>query len=152
VTKIKHEISSLLFSVVEDDIEVLRINKNNNKDFFFLKEEISPEQQKNWFLQYLKRDEDFMFVCKEGGLVFGCMGFRIFEDKIDAYNIMRFSSSSITMEKCMEKMIEFSRKNFPGKEVQVRVIKGNPAVSWYKKIGFRQVSDETNFIIMYYNN
>ena len=146
----KYEIDSLLFSIEEKDLEILRINKNLNRNFFFLKEEISQSQQNKWFSDYLNREEDFMFVCKEKEHPFGCMGFRLFEDRIDAYNIMRFSPSDTKMETCMEKMIDFSRRIFPGKETQVRVLKNNPAISWYKKIGFYHVSDETNFVTLYY--
>jgi hypothetical protein len=91
-----------------------------------------------------------MFVCKESEIIFGCMGFRLFEEKIDAYNIMRFCPSQITMETCMKKMMEFAAEIFPSKQIQVRVLKHNPAISWYEKIGFEKVSDETNFVTLYY--
>lgn len=146
----KIDIDSLLYTIERNDIELLRINKNKNRDFFFLKDEISTDQQERWFDSYSQREDDFMFVCKESEITFGCMGFRLFEEKIDAYNIMRFCPSQITMETCMKKMMEFAAQIFPSKQIQVRVLKHNPAISWYEKIGFEKVSDETNFVTLYY--
>ena len=37
------EIKSLLYGIQRGDIEDLRINKNKNRDFFFLKDEISKK-------------------------------------------------------------------------------------------------------------
>ena len=136
-----------------DDVETLRINKNLNKNSFFLKEDISPEDQKKWFESHLSREDDFMFICFDpsDNIKFGSIGFRILDENIDFYNIMRFCPSKISMSDCLKELIETSLNLFPGKRVQVRVLKNNPAVDWYKKVGFKIDGEENNFVVMYYN-
>lgn len=136
-----------------EDVEILRINKNLNKDFFFLKEEITKQDQEEWFSNLLLKDDDFMFICFDvkTNNKFGSIGFRIVDGNIDFYNIMRFCPSEISMEECIKELIEFSKNLFPGKKIQVRVLKNNPAVGWYKKIGFEVYEERNNFLVMYYS-
>src|SRR6476469_2932354 len=79
----------------EGDIEDLREWKNENKQSFFLRNDITPEQQSLWYANFEKRDTDHMFIVEQladGGWVkIGCMGFRYLENEgcVDGYNIIR---------------------------------------------------------------
>lgn len=67
----------LLKSANHSDLDILRKAKNSNKKSFFLKEDITEDQQLHWFEDYLSREKDFMFLVidKESYQIFGCMGF-----------------------------------------------------------------------------
>lgn len=45
----------------EEDIESLRILRNKEKQYFFTGDDITPEQQKVWYANYLKKNDDIMF-------------------------------------------------------------------------------------------
>ena len=152
MSKKQIQIEPPLFTIEKSDIEALRVNKNKNREFFFLKDEITEEDQEKWYQAFQEREDDHMFVCKESGKVFGCMGFRLFENKVDAYNIMRFCESSYSIKFCFSKMLEAAKIEFPEKKIQVRVLKTNPAISWYESLGFEHALDETNFVTLYYKH
>ena len=44
-----------------DELEILRINKNKNKNFFFLKEDITPEQQLEWYEYMQTQENNFIY-------------------------------------------------------------------------------------------
>ena len=79
-----------LRSIAEIDCENLRVWKNENRQAFFYKQEISYQDQRRWYKDYLTRPDDYMFVVVPGSDV-GCMGFRFLEGKIDVYNVIRAS-------------------------------------------------------------
>lgn len=45
----------------EEDIEMLRILRNKEKQYFLSTEDISPEQQRSWYSNYLNKNDDIMF-------------------------------------------------------------------------------------------
>jgi len=137
-----------------EDIETLRVNKNLNRMYFFLKEEISEEDQIKWFNGLISRKNDFMFICldEESREKIGSIGFRIIEEKIDFYNIMRFTNSKTKIKDCLLDLINLVKDLLPDKNIQVRVLKDNPAVQWYKKIGFEIQKEENNFYVMDYKS
>ncbi|MBF0298284.1 MAG: hypothetical protein HQK51_06165, partial [Oligoflexia bacterium] len=51
-------------SVVSSDLEDLRMWKNNNRHAFFLKDEITKEQQEKWFAMFEKDNSQEMFICE----------------------------------------------------------------------------------------
>lgn len=51
----------ILKPLIEDDIEALRILRNREKIYFLNNSEISEEQQKRWYDNYLLKDDDIMF-------------------------------------------------------------------------------------------
>lgn len=52
----------LLRPLEKRDIEELRILRNQNRYFFHKTNYITPEQQEEWFAQYLTKENDIMFV------------------------------------------------------------------------------------------
>src|SRR5450759_2674477 len=122
-----------LRSASKGDLEMLRIWKNANRAWFFHKEEILPSQQAEWFVSYLKRPDDYVFMVVVDGDVVGCMAFRQCQDTIDIYNVIRGKHSHLgtgTMGKAMSLMCSFAEANYHI-PISLKVIRGNPAIEWY---------------------
>lgn len=141
-----------------EDLENLRVWKNNCRTSFFYQKVIQPEQQKQWFDGYLKRDDDYMFIIEEGGArdeqmayhPFGCMAFRVTDDStIDLYNIIRGENSlgQASMRTAMYMMLNYIVNYFPNKKIKCDVLKDNEAVKWYQKCGFA-IWQEKEYYIM----
>ena len=134
-----------LRSIDQNDIENLRNWKNANKQSFFLNQDITPEQQANWYRNFSAREHDHMFIVEqlhEGAWQsIGCMGFRKLEEEgcVDAYNIIRavkISPASFTMSEAFLLMLAYAAKLYPGLPLEVKVLSHNPAVAWYQKNHF----------------
>lgn len=141
--------SIFLQSITEKDLENLRIWKNANNSSFFYKGIISPEQQTSWYQDYLQREFDYMFMVKDiNQNSIGCLGFRLINNHIDLYNIIRGNHSTLhtSMKDAMYIMLNYITKLFIY-PVQCDVLKNNPAVSWYKKCGFA-ILKEFDYYIM----
>lgn len=134
------------------DLFNLRQWKNAQREFFFHKDEISPEQQKDWFEAYQKRHDDVMFIVQVDGFSIGCMGIRIFDKEWDVYNVILGSADygkKGIMGKVFQSMLRFasSRKALP---ITLKVLKRNPAVNWYRKNGFVVTSEKPDHFCMLY--
>lgn len=135
-----------------NDIELLREWKNNNKKSFFYQQEITSEQQRKWFEDYKKREYDYIFMVEEVADFkyepIGCMGFRVQDDAIDLYNIIRGkeSKTGISMYQAMHVMLSYiiHKYDFP---IKCDVLKDNPAVEWYQKCGF-DILKEIEYYVM----
>jgi hypothetical protein len=128
------------------DLEELRTWKNANKGSFFLRSDITPEQQSNWFDSFSQRHDDHMFVVEQqtptGWEKIGCMGYRLLEDEgcVDGYNIIRsrrIEPASFTMSDAFRLMLAQAAGKYPGFPLKLKVLTGNPAVAWYERNGFR---------------
>ena len=138
----------------EGDLEDLRKWKNHYRDSFFLKTEITPEQQQNWYRGFLERENDMMFVCveKSSGTVFGCMGYRLIEDDtiVDAYNIMRFvrtEDTTYSMADVFTTMLRYVDVHY-SLPIEVKVLKSNVALDWYYNNGFEYHDDHDSFVVL----
>jgi RimJ/RimL family protein N-acetyltransferase len=142
-----------LRTVNETDIENLRVWKNMNKNFFFYKQEISESQQTEWFNQYLNRPDDYIFIVElNNQLPIGCMGIRKLDKEWDAYNIILGESEfgrKGYMSVAFKKMLDFA-SNSESLPITLKVLKENPAVSWYEKNGFKKMSIEDSHFYMKY--
>lgn len=127
-----------LRAIAEEDLEDLRLWKNANREAFFFKGEISPEGQREWFRGYLGRPGDFMFIAESEGRKCGCMGFRILSDAADCYNIIGLPACRGLgiLGRAMRLMCSYIQLEH-GAPVGCLVLKGNPAVGWYEKRGYR---------------
>jgi len=135
--------------MIIDDLDLLRENKNNNKEFFFLKEDITPKKQLEWFEYMQEQKDNFMFIfldCADNK--FGCIGYRKINNVVDIYNVMRFGISNVPMHKCLNKIIEDIEKKYESLPIQVLVLENNPAIKWYEKNGFNIVEHKDNFVKM----
>ena len=141
----------------EGDIEDLRQWKNQNRQSFFLKEEVTPEQQAGWFTKFRERDDDRMFVVEqkvEGNwLKIGCMGFRVLEEEgcVDAYNIIRsrkLEPANFVFADPFKLMLAYAGALHPEMPIQCKVLSGNPAVEWYERNGFSKKEEREGFFLM----
>lgn len=131
-----------LKTIETSDLDDLRNWKNENRQFFFYKEIITEEQQQNWFEKHQKNDDDFMFVVQEesaGDFVnIGCMGYRLEDDHVDVYNIMRGRSvpaSTHSMAEAFQMMNNYIAESYD-MPISCVVLTDNPARKWYEKLGF----------------
>ena len=146
-----------LRAICKDDIENLRIWKNENKVSFFMKEDITQEQQAQWYRDICKREHDFMFVVEQkvesDWEEVGCMGIRKREAEkcIDAYNIIRsrrIEPTSFKMSEALSVMLAFAANQYSEMPILCRVLRNNPAVEWYKKNNFSIVSRKADYFLL----
>lgn len=142
-----------LKEIDKNDIEDLRVWKNENKESFFLKEDITPKQQLSWFKNiYSPDNENEMFMVQEfvGGVFInvGCMGFRKKNDDFDVYNIMRGRklNSYYKMSTAFMMMNSYISKNFKG-DICCKVLPENPAREWYELLGFEIEHEKAKFVL-----
>ena len=136
----------------EGDLDILMVNKNKNKKYFFLKEDITPNKQLEWFKFMEKQKDNFMFICLNDDKPFGCMGYRKINNVIDIYNVMRFNKSNISMSECLLEMIGEIKKKYIDEIIQVLVLEDNPAIKWYEKNGFDIIDHKDKFVKMILKN
>lgn len=134
-----------LRTITKKDLGNLRIWKNKHKNSFFLKVDISPEQQESWYINFRERDHDYMFVVEQNIESYweavGCMGFRKLadEDCVDAYNIIRgrkLEPSSFSMSDAFRTMLKYAASLYSELPIRCKVLCDNQAVEWYKKNEF----------------
>ncbi|MFZ5986179.1 MAG: hypothetical protein ACOYWZ_03515 [Bacillota bacterium] len=140
-----------LRSINEGDLENLRLWKNKNTSSFFYQEEITEIQQKKWFEGFLGRDNDYMFMFEEyigsGCESLGCLGFRLIDNVVDIYNVIRGNKTGESKGKikdALKMMCCYIKMNYDYK-ITCKVIRSNPAVEWYKKNGFEIISDNGTY-------
>jgi len=136
----------------EVDLPNLRQWKNEQREFFFFKGEISPEQQRAWFRTYQERGDDYMFIVRVDETAIGCMGIRLLDDVWDVYNVIRGSADhggKGLMSRAFQTMLHFATSHCPN-TIAVQVLKNNPAMGWYKKNGFVIMSEQPDHFCLSY--
>lgn len=146
-----------LRAIDKSDIENLRNWKNENKNSFFLKQEITREQQERWYESFSEREHDHMFIVEqlvgEYWSAIGCMGFRKLaeEGSVDGYNIIRsrkIGTASFNMSEAFRLMLAYAASVYPDLPVRVKVLSGNPAVAWYEKNDFSILNEQDGYYAM----
>ena len=140
----------ILRTAEERDLSALREWKNAQSEFFFYKGQISPEQQAQWFRGYQERPEDFMWMVQADQLTIGCMGIRQIDDVWDVYNVILGSdkhSGKGLMSQAFQTMLAFATTRAP-RPITLKVLKQNPAVTWYQKNGFVISAEEDAHFFM----
>ena len=135
------------------DLEDLRTWKNRDRQYFFFREIISPEQQARWFAGYLDRPDDYMFVAEAPRQPdeppFGCMGLRLVGEYVDVYNVIRgrrLEGEGVRMADAFALMCSFAL-SFE-RAITLMVLKDNPAVAWYERRGFARVEERPDHYFM----
>lgn len=143
------ELPVILRTIGPEDRDDLRSWKNANREAFFFKGLITAEGQKRWFEGYLSRPEDFMFIVETSGQKNGCMGFRLIEGAADCYNIIGAPQGrgKGALGQGMRLMCSFITAEH-ARRVGCRVLRDNPAVSWYQKCGYRIAGQEPDYYKM----
>lgn len=146
-----------LRSIGPGDIDELRSWKNLNKASFFLRADITPEQQSEWFAAFSDRPGDHMFIVEQAvedsWEKIGCMGFRLLEDEgcVDAYNIIRshrIEPVAFNFSDPFRLMLAHAAGLYPVFPIRCKVLSENPAVSWYEKNGFAKVMAENTYFLL----
>lgn len=146
-----------LKEIDSSDLEDLRTWKNANKQYFFHKEDITAEQQENWFFSYVERGtDDLMFVVQEqetnGAFInTGCMGYRKRDAIVDVYNIMRGrrvdSDNGVKMKDAFMLMNAYVNDTC-NEDITCVVLSDNPTRTWYEACEFElQESSEEGHVL-----
>ena len=143
--------NTILRSSTEDDIEFLRKIKNKNKEFFFYNKTITKEEQMKWHSEFQQKKHDFLFIVESGENKIGCIGSRLFQGYCDIYNVIlgdeNYKGTGI-MKKSLFAVVAINRLLYSEMHNRVRVLKSNPAIGWYSKIGFHKLEDLEDYILM----
>jgi ribosomal protein S18 acetylase RimI-like enzyme len=132
------------------DLLNLRNWKNAQRAFFFHTAEITHEQQQAWFDAYLPRPNDYMLIVDVNERAIGCMGIRLLAGEWDVYNVIlgdEMYARKGYMGKAFQAMIAFAAAQM-FLPITLKVLKHNPAASWYQKQGFEIVSEQADHFKM----
>lgn len=128
-----------LRSAQATDLENLRTWKNAHRERFFHQDEITPEQQVEWFEQYQQRETDLMWIVMVADKAIGCMGFRWISHSWDIYNVISADpeyQGKGWMAKALRTMEAYATRIMP-ETIMARVLRNNqPALSWYRNQGY----------------
>lgn len=142
-----------LRSIDKRDLENLRVWKNNNREFFFHQSFISAEQQAVWFERYLLRDDDYMFMVTSSTHLIGCLAVRKLDDVWDVYNVMLGDPASKgkgLMSCGLKLLIAFANSIASDLPITLKVLRKNPATSWYLKNGFEVRNEAPDHFFLAY--
>jgi RimJ/RimL family protein N-acetyltransferase len=121
------------------DLEKLRLWKNAHKNRFFFQDDISPEDQENWYKGYGLQKNNHMYIVEVSLVGIGCMGIRLMDDYWDVYNVIlgetAFSKKGY-MSVALKKMIKRAQST-DMKRGGLVVLRDNPAVNWYLSNSFQ---------------
>lgn len=136
--------------ISKSDIEKIRIWKNEHRNSFFYNKIITPKEQAEWFKNYSKRENDFIFIISFDNKDIGCIAFREIEGMIDIYNVIlgdKNYGGKGFMSIANAVMCSYISDNFD-KEITVKVLKTNPAVKWYLKNNFLKISESEDYVLL----
>jgi len=140
----------VLRSVSLSDLEHLRRWKNGPKQFFFHQDEITENQQRQWYESFKQRPHDLMFMIEYRKKIFGFMGIRWQESHWDIYNVIlglqEFGGRGL-MGRAFAAMLDFAVSLNEGL-ISLQVLKHNPAVKWYQNQGFQITESHDSFFYM----
>jgi ribosomal protein S18 acetylase RimI-like enzyme len=138
------------------DIEMLRLWKNQHKRYFFLKHDITPEQQAAWFASYQERPHDHVFMVEEegaeGSVAVGVVAARLLPDEgtVDLYNIMRGARTQAdrtNMGTALLSLCSAIAKAYK-ESITCKVLADNPALGWYARLGLCEVEDRGSYKLL----
>ncbi|MEA2016030.1 MAG: GNAT family N-acetyltransferase [Actinomycetota bacterium] len=143
-----------LRSIEKEDIELIRKWRNENRRYFFYKEEIDAGQQEEWFKSYKNNGKENIFIVEFEGLKVGCIGFRFINNTIDVYNVIlgdkKFGGRGI-MGRALKLMCGYIIDNYDGEITLMVLPENNKARQWYIKNGFEEAGREKEYIPMKLN-
>lgn len=137
-----------LRTIFSSDCERMRIWKNEHRLSFFFQELISPQMQAAWYVDYLNRADDYLFVVQHDNFTIGCMGFRLIDKKVDIYNVILGDpdyGGKGYMGKALQLMCSYIMSSYTH-SIGLKVLKSNPALNWYLKNGFYRAVARENFL------
>ena len=151
--KVAGEVESLRLRAANDnDLEFLRQWKNEQREFFFHKDIITPDQQHAWFAKFKARNDDYMFIVDLNCKAIGCMGIRLLDEAWDVYNVilgLADYGKKGYMGKAFQTMLTYA-KSVSNCPITLQVLKTNPTVAWYEKNGFVVISEQGDHYSLFY--
>lgn len=138
-----------LRAITEGDLENLRVWKNAHRFAFFYQGIITPEQQQEWFQNYLTRAHDYMFIVECENEPIGCMGFRLIKQYADIYNVIRARADlgKGAMSQTLRLLCSFIATDFT-RDIRARVLLTNPARAWYRTNAFTEIAQYDTYVEM----
>lgn len=137
----------------ENDIEKLRLWKNQNNKFFFQKAPIEKTQQELWFSKiYLTDNLNYIFIIKYNSIDIGTIGVRKINKIWDIYNVMNISTDYLGkgfMSISLKLVIDFA-KSLDDVKIRAKVLSDNMNLKWYIKNGFKIYKTEDHFNLIEY--
>ena len=139
----------------DQDVEVLRIWKNQHKQHFFHQSDISPEQQKAWFASFKKDPLQQIFVCLFADKrQVACVGFRqtqMRSRETELFNLIcgdpELLGTGFITQFFKEHISGLSNKGI--RKIHLKVLKSNNrATQWYKKHGFETFAVQKDCFLM----
>ncbi|MDC1010446.1 GNAT family N-acetyltransferase [Flavobacteriaceae bacterium] len=125
------------------DIEKLRIWKNLNKEYFFLKKDITGKEQINWYKNtYLKETNNQIFIIKYQNIRIGTLGYRLNNNCWDIYNVMNINDElkgKGIMSIALIKLIHYLKEQ-RNIDIVAKVLITNNNIIWYLKNNFKITS------------
>ena len=147
---ISKEFEIYLLPATKDDLELLRIWKNKNKQSFFHKKNISKQEQIKWFEDFEKKDYGHIFIITYKGIKIGCIGFRIIEENLDIYNVIlgdkKYGGNNL-VGIAMQVLCSYLIDNY-SYNINCKVLEDNRARNWYKKNGFIDIEYCNDYVLM----
>jgi len=147
---VSEKLNITLKTISENDIEKIRVWKNEHRFSFFYKKIITHEEQLKWFKEYLSRNNDLIFIISYLGKDVGCIAFRELNNIIDIYNVIlgdkKFGGRGI-MSIANSIMCSYIIDNF-NKEITVKVLKTNSALKWYLKNNYSIIDEIDDYILL----
>ena len=140
----------------KEDIEMLRVLRNQASKFFITQKLISKEQQQQWYKTYLEKQNDYMFkvvLCSNPDEFVGAVAlYDIDEEKRDA----EFGRIVVDHKKArgigkdiVNAICQFGYKELRLVKITCTVFKDNEkAVRIYKEIGFEIVREKDGLLYM----
>jgi len=143
-----------LRAIENEDIELIRKWRNENRQYFFYKEVIKPEQQIDWFKSYQNKEKENIFIVEYDGIKIGCIGFRFMNNSVDVYNVIlgnkKYGGRGI-MGRALRLMCSFIVDNYRNGITLMVLPDNNKARLWYASNGFEQTGIKEEYIAMKLN-
>jgi hypothetical protein len=129
------------------DLIYIKKLKNTNKEMFFYDKNLSNFRHLNWYLRYLVNKDNIFWVLMIGKINYGTVGIKKTNIGYELYSVIRDSSKryySNAMYLLVGTLIShYSRSE----NIYCKVKKGNSAIEWYYKLGFKLQSEN----LLFYN-
>jgi len=130
--------------VNQADVEALTKWRNKYVTSFLTEFDATAEQTTHWLTKIVAADDTrILFMIDDlSGRTFGYMGIAFIDwtrHYVEADAIVRGETAAPgTMAACLKALLGWARNSLGLQHIQVRVRSDNPAVEFYKKLGFRE--------------
>lgn len=144
----------VLRSLTQEDLELIRYwrNREDIRDWFFSTKIITKEEQRNWYCDYLKNLQDFVFLIDEVDIfnrTIGTISLYNINQRLREAELGRFiigdgdANGKGWGPKVVNMVCELAYKEFGLNRVFLKVFKCNlRAINVYEKSGFKSVKEE----------